>query len=57
LANHLADNNVKPDDAQATKIKALETSIKTLTSRLDSLRVEKENKIKNEKGKPQAGSG
>jgi hypothetical protein len=35
----------------------LETSIKTLTSRLDSLRVEKENKIKNEKGKPQAGSG
>jgi hypothetical protein len=46
LARHLADNYVKPDDAQGTKIKALENQIKhlettqsTLQSKYDTLRV------------------
>jgi hypothetical protein len=46
LARHLADNYVKPDDAQGTKIKALENQLKnlestqsTLQSKYDSLRV------------------
>jgi hypothetical protein len=37
LARHLADNYVKPDDAQASKIKALEAAIKTLQSKYDAL--------------------
>jgi hypothetical protein len=46
LARHLADNYVKPDDAQGTKIKSLENQIKhlettqsTLQSKYDALRV------------------
>jgi hypothetical protein len=46
LAWHLADNYVKPDDAQGTKIKALENQLKqletsqsTLQSKYDTLRV------------------
>jgi len=46
LARHLADNYVKPDDMQATKIKSLESQVKalegslqTLQSRYDTLRV------------------
>jgi hypothetical protein len=39
LARHLADNYVKPDDAQASKIKALEAAIKSLQSKYDTMRV------------------
>jgi hypothetical protein len=46
LARHLADNYVKPDDAQGTKSKALENQLKqletsqsTLQSKYDTLRV------------------
>jgi hypothetical protein len=56
LARHLAGNYVKPDNAQASKIKALGTSIKNLTSRLDTLEVDRVNKSKNKKGKSQTGS-
>jgi hypothetical protein len=37
LARHLADDHVKPDAAQATKITALEKAIKGVNGRLDSL--------------------
>jgi len=72
LARHLADNYVKPDDSQGTKlksleaqVKALETAHKALQSKYDSLRVEiqKESqkdhreKVKNWKGSPAPGSG
>jgi len=73
LARHLADNYVKPDDSQGSKIKALEAMIrqlesnhKTLQSKYDTLRVardqEKEKqkeilKAKNWKGPPAVGSG
>jgi hypothetical protein len=72
LARHLADNYVKPDEAQATKIKALEekiksleSSVQTLQSKYDTIRVARDkenqnkdqNKGKNGKGQPVAGSG
>lgn len=37
LACHLADNYLKPDDAQATKIAYLERTLKSLTEWLDKL--------------------
>ncbi len=56
LARHLADNYVKPDDAQGTKIKALEAQVKqleatqkTLQSRYDALQVEKDRDREKEK--------
>jgi hypothetical protein len=39
LACHLADNYVKPDDAQASKIKALEALLKTLQTKVDTLQM------------------
>jgi hypothetical protein len=57
LARHLAGNYVKPDDSQCAKIKALETSLKTLQSKYDTLRVELDKIAKNWKGKPNAGTG
>lgn len=71
LARHLADNYVKPDDSQASKIKALEAQLRTLDSaqkalqsKYDALRVDrdkdradKDNKGKNWKGQPAPGSG
>ena len=60
LARHLADNYVKPDDTQGAKIKALESSIKTLQAKYDSLRVEHDKEkgaAKNFKGKATPGSG
>jgi hypothetical protein len=49
LARHLADNYVKPDDAQASKIKTLEGKIaslecvyQSLQSKYDALRVAKD---------------
>jgi hypothetical protein len=60
LAHHLADNYVKPDDTQGAKIKALESSIKTLQAKYDSLRVEHDKEkgaAKNFKGKATPGSG
>ena len=38
LARHLADNYVKPDEAQGSKIKALEMALKALQSKVDTLR-------------------
>jgi hypothetical protein len=53
LARHLADNYVKPDDSQNSKIKVLEsrvnsldTSLSTLQSKYDTLRVAAQNKEK-----------
>jgi len=40
LARHLTSNNLKPDDAQASKIKALESAVKTLQSKYDAIRVD-----------------
>jgi hypothetical protein len=40
LARHLTSNYVKPDDAQASKIKALESAVKTLQSKYDAIRVD-----------------
>jgi len=38
LARHWANNYVKPDDAQGSKIKALKTALKTLQIKVDFLR-------------------
>jgi hypothetical protein len=55
LACHLADNYVKPDDSQSSKIKVLEAQLKslesgqkTLQSKYDALRIE----LKKEKPAP-----
>jgi hypothetical protein len=37
LARHLADNHVKPDDAVASKVAAVEKAIKSINARLDSV--------------------
>jgi hypothetical protein len=37
LARHLADNHVKPDAAQGTKVANLEKAIKNVNARLDSV--------------------
>lgn len=58
LARQLAENYVKPDDTQGSKIKALETAVQKLQSKYDNLRVDGDkDKSKNGKGKPGAGSG
>ena len=59
LAHHLADNYVKPDDSHASKIKSLETTVKALQAKVDSLRVDldKDKGAKNGKGKLVIGSG
>jgi hypothetical protein len=56
LSRHLADNYVKPDDAQASKIKELESSIKLLQTKLDSIRVQQD-KREREVGTPKNGKG
>jgi len=69
LARHLANNFLKPDDTQGTKIKSLESQIKVLEraqkalqSKYDSLQMDwekadKYTKKKNWRGSPAAGSG
>jgi hypothetical protein len=57
LARHLADNHVKPDAAQGTKITSLEKAIKSINGRMDSIQaaIEKEPKAgggKFKKGSP-----
>jgi hypothetical protein len=37
LARHLVDNHVKPDDAVASKVAAVEKAIKSINARLDSV--------------------
>jgi hypothetical protein len=53
LARHLADNYVKPDDAVASKVTAVEKSMKALVARVDMLASKDKYKerAKNEKGK------
>lgn len=57
LARHLADNHVKPDAAQGTKVAALEKAVKNINGRLDSIMasLEKEGKGKEGKGKGKDG--
>lgn len=52
LARHLADNYIKPDDALATKLTALDKAHKALVVRVDTLSTrDKEVRAKNEKGR------
>jgi hypothetical protein len=46
LARHWANNYVKPDDAQGSKIKALKTALKTLQIKVDFLRTAQDKKDK-----------
>jgi hypothetical protein len=51
LARHLADNHVKPDVAQGSKIASLEKALKSINGRLDAIQAAMDKEPKEGKGK------